>query len=96
MTALYSVALVVGALAFLVWVAATAVANTVAGWEGIDPEARFGMIGRSVVAGIVGFGMAGMSASFGGWTSVLAFLAAVAGAVGLVVVAFWLGPEETP
>ena len=96
MTAVYGISLLIGAFALLVWIAATAVAHTVDGWDRIEPQERFGAVGRLVLGGVVGFGMAGMSASFGGWSPLLSFVGAVAGAAGLIAVAFWLGPEETP
>ena len=48
---------------------------------GADPDRRFGGRGRIAVAAISGFGLAGMSSSFGGWPTLLSFVAAVAAAV---------------
>ncbi len=96
MTALFGIPLLVGVVFMLYWVAATAVAGTVEGWESVDPEISFGKIGRFLLAGSVGFGMAGMSALYGGWPSVLAVVAGLAGGVGLIVVSTWLGPESKP
>jgi hypothetical protein len=42
---------------------------------------------------IIGFPMAGMSASFGGWPPALAFVGAVAGGIGMIVVARVFGPD---
>lgn len=89
----YAVALLVGFLMLLAWIVGVAVGTWVDGWESADPELRFGTVGRSIVAGIVGFGMAGMSASFGGWPPMLAIVGALAGAAALVVVARVFGPE---
>lgn len=44
---------------------------------------------RSLAAGVMGFGMAGMSASYAGWGAGLAIAAAVAGGAGLAAVARW-------
>jgi len=94
MTALFGTTLLAGVLALIVWIAATAIAQSVAGWEGLDPESRFGPVGRSALAALLGFGMAGMSASFGGWSPVLALVGALAGAAALVAVGLWLGPKD--
>lgn len=64
MVAVYAIALAVGVLALLVWIALRGVAANVPAWENSDPEQRFGMGGRRVVAGLVGFGLAGLSAEF--------------------------------
>ncbi|MDH3607069.1 MAG: hypothetical protein OER12_08730 [Acidimicrobiia bacterium] len=81
MRAVFGLALAVGFLAVLGWIAAVAVADSVDGWEGVDPDARFGLNGRRVVAGVLGFGMAGLSAAYAGWPIALAIGAAVAGAL---------------
>jgi hypothetical protein len=95
MTALFGTILLIGVLALLAWVAATGVAHSVGGWDGVDPENRFGSLGRSVLAALLGFGMAGMSASFAGWSPMLSLIGALAGAAVLVAVGFWLGPART-
>lgn len=94
MTALFGVPLLVGFLLMCVWIAATAVAATVEGWEGVDPEHRFGRKGRFVLAGMIGFGMAGISALYAGWPHPLAVGAGVLGIIGLIGVSIWLGPES--
>ena len=66
-------------------------------WEGkdhLDPERRFGARGRDVVAATLGFGLGGMSASFGGWNTGLAVVGAVAGGVIAVLVGRYLGVED--
>ncbi|GMQ93104.1 MAG: hypothetical protein BMS9Abin12_0581 [Acidimicrobiia bacterium] len=93
MTALFGIPLLLGFLLMAVWIAATAVAATVDGWESVDPERRFGRTGRFALAGIIGFGMAGISALYAGWPSLLAVGAGFAGTVGLILVSIWLGPE---
>ncbi len=62
MTPVYAIVLIVGVIGLLVWVAMTAVGETVEGWRGVDPEARFGVRGRFALAAALGFGLAGMSA----------------------------------
>ncbi len=94
MTWIYAVALFVGALMALGWVVGVAIGTWVDGWEFIDPERRFGGFGRALVAGLIGFGMAGMSASYGGWPPVLAFCGAGVGALAMVAVARYFGPEN--
>ena len=82
---------------FVRWVGGTAApgaAATVEGWGRVDPDHRFGRTGRFVVAGLFGFGMAGISALYAGWPHLLAVGAGVLGAAGLVGVSVWLGPES--
>jgi len=93
MVPVYAISLFLGFLLLLAWIVGVAVGSWVEGWEFADPERRFGATGRSVVAGVVGFGMAGMSASFGGWPPALAILGALAGALAMVVVARFFGPD---
>ena len=94
MTALFGIPLFIGILLMVAWIAATAVAATVRGWERVDPELRFGRTGRLVLAGVIGFGMAGISALYAGWSSPLAVGAGLAGIAGLIGVSIWLGPES--
>ncbi len=94
MTALFGIPLLIGFALMLAWIAATAVAATVEGWERVDPEHRFGRTGRFVLAGTIGFGMAGISALYAGWPHFLAVGAGLAGIAGLIGVSIWLGPES--
>lgn len=94
MTTLFGIPLLIGFLLMVGWIATTAVATTVEGWDRVDPEHLFGRTGRFVVAGLFGFGMAGMSALYAGWPNLLAVGAGVLGAVGLIGVSVWLGPES--
>lgn len=94
MTVLYAITLIFGLIALLLWVAATAVAASVEGWSFVDPEDRFGASGRMVVASLVGFGMAGMSASFAGWNPGQVVGAAIAGVLFAAFAARYLGPES--
>ena len=93
MTALYAIVLALGVVALLSWIAATSVAATVEGWEGVDPERRFGARGRLAVASLMGFGLAGMSATFTGWSTGVSAISAIAGAVIAAVAARFLGPQ---
>lgn len=94
MNGVYGVAVVVGFLSLLAWIALTAVAANVPGWDRHDPERTVGPWGRRAIAGTMGFGMAGLSASFAGWPSAAAFVAAVVGAVGLSLTVEWLAPDR--
>ncbi len=94
MVPIYALATAAGLVALLVWIALTVFANTVAGRQSVDPERRFGSIGRLGVAAVFGFGLAGMSASFAGWPWFAALAAALAGAIGAGLVARYLGPES--
>jgi len=93
MTALFGLPLLAGFILMVAWVAAEAVSEQVEGWNSVSPEQRFGKVGRYVLAGLLGFGMAGISALYGGWPELLAVAAGIAGAIGLVVVSTVLGPE---
>lgn len=63
MVKVYAVVLVIGVIALLGWIMARAFSVNI-DRPSLDPEARFGVAGRRVVAAMVGFGMAGMSAEF--------------------------------
>lgn len=81
MVKVYAVVLSVGIVALIGWIFARSFA-TGTDRARVDPESRFGIRGRRVVAAAVGFGMGGMSAEFSprnlSWP--VALLAAVAGA----------------
>ncbi|GMQ84511.1 MAG: hypothetical protein BMS9Abin07_0075 [Acidimicrobiia bacterium] len=91
---IYATTLALGFLALLVWIGSVAVAAWVDGWEFADPEQRFGEKGRLLVAAAVGFGMAGMSATFAGWSPVLATAAALVGGAALAAVARVFAPAQ--
>lgn len=61
MVKVYAVTLTLGAIALIAWIFAIYVGNERQSW---DPDRRFGLAGRRLVAGLVGFGLAGMSAEF--------------------------------
>ncbi|MBT8215574.1 MAG: hypothetical protein KJO17_01845 [Acidimicrobiia bacterium] len=81
MRALFAIALGVGFLGLLGWIVTSAVAASVDGWEGIDPDERLGTNGRTAVAGVFGFGMAGLSAAYAGWPTAATAGAAIVGAI---------------
>ena len=91
MIPVYAISVVLGAVGVLVWIFLGVTSSSVKGKADLDPEERFGTIGRSVVAAVVGFGLGGMSASFAGWSTFLALLGAVAGAVLMTAAARYLG-----
>ena len=93
MTTLYSIVLAIGTVALILWIVGVAAAAMVDAWASWDPDVRFGSTGRSVVAFVLGFGLAGMSSAFAGWATALTLVAAIVGGVMLVGVARWLGPE---
>lgn len=86
MVAAYAVVLVVGVVALVAWILTRSL-RPGGPW---DPEQRFGIAGRRVVAALVGFGMAGMSAEFSPrdlpWPAALALAAA-----GAVAAAWYAG-----
>ena len=87
---------VLGFLGVLVWTYLGITSSAVEGKQDLDPEARYGANGRRVVAGVLGFGLGGMSASFAGWASGPAVLAAIGGAALMIVAAQYLGFEDEP
>ncbi|MDJ0924770.1 MAG: hypothetical protein QNJ77_09415 [Acidimicrobiia bacterium] len=93
MIPVYAVFVAVGFLALLTWVFLALTAGSVAGKESLDPEQRYGPRGRYLVAGLLGFGLGGMSASFGGWGGT-ALVAAIGGAALMVGGASFLGVDE--
>ena len=81
MRAVFAIALGVGFFGLLGWIVASAVASSVDGWERIEPDERLGINGRTAVAGVFGFGMAGLSAAYAGWPAAAAAGAAIVGAI---------------
>jgi hypothetical protein len=86
MVKVYAIALVVGVIGLLVVILGGSLAENLAR-EGVDPGRKLGKPGRAVIGGLVGFGMAGISAEFAPldlqWPSafVLALVGAAAGAI---------------
>lgn len=94
MVKIYAVSLVVGVVALVVWVMAKAFSENIER-PSFDPELRFGLVGRRMVAALVGLGMAGLSAEFSPreipWP--LGLLLAVAGAGAATWYAGWADRE---
>ncbi|HEX5696374.1 MAG TPA: hypothetical protein VFZ15_08300 [Acidimicrobiia bacterium] len=89
MVKIYSIALALGFVGLLVVILGGAFADNL-GREEADPSRSLGVIGRSVIGGLVGFGMAGLSAEFSTfdltWQTAL-----LVAALGAVVGALWAG-----
>ncbi len=85
----YAIVLVVGLCLLIAWVLTHAHAINESKTR-LDPDSRIGPMGRRLVGGLVGFGMAGLSAEFSPrgipWQGSL-ILALVAG----VVLQWWAG-----
>ena len=93
MTAVFAGVLVIGLLLLVAWIILTAVSGMVDGAARFDPDRWAGRASRVIVAYLVGFGMAGMSAAFGGWEDLAAIAAAGVGGLALAGVSVWLGPR---
>lgn len=95
MVKIYAVVLVVGIVALLGWIMLRAFSVNI-DRPSIDPEQRFGVPGRRVVAALVGFGVAGMSAEFSprGITWPVALVLAVAGAAAAAWYAGWVDRDD--
>lgn len=78
----YAITLAVGVVGLLVVILGGALAENL-GREGSDPGRRLGAGGQAIVGGLVGFGMAGLSAELSTFDPVwqVALLIAIAGAV---------------
>ncbi len=96
MIAIYAICTILGVVALVGWVALGMAASAGEAKDRLDPEIRFGERGRMVVAAVLGFGFAGMSASFAGWNSGVTMVAALAGGGIAVLAARYLGVEEDP
>jgi len=92
MTTVFAVVLAIGLILLVAWIVLVAVSAMVDGAARVDPDRWAGVPGRVIVAYLVGFGMAGMSAAFGGWSDLAAIAAAVVGGLALAGIAVWLGP----
>ena len=93
MTPIYAIATLVGVGGLIAWALLRGI-RADGSYARFDPEARFGERGRMTVAGVTGFGLAGMSSTFAGWSTVLTVIAAVGGAALVAVIARSLGPER--
>lgn len=63
MRTVYAVVLAIGTVALVGWIVAHSGARNVEN-DAFDPEIRWGLTGRRIVAGLFGFGLAGTSAEF--------------------------------
>lgn len=91
MIAVYAVCIVLGVVGALAWIYLGLISTVVDGKAAVDPETRFGFTGRAVVAGLLGFGLGGMSTSFAGWNTGWALIGAIGGVVLMVIAARFLG-----
>lgn len=89
MTTVFAVVLVIGILALIGWMVAHSLAVSQERPDR-DPEERFGTRGRRVVAGLVGFGMAGMSADFAA-IDLSAPVVVILAVLGAAAAAWWAG-----
>lgn len=80
MVKVYAICLALGVIGLLVVVLGGAFAENV-GRPERDPGRRIGVVGRSLIGGLLGFGMAGMSVEFSVWdlSWQTALLVAIAG-----------------
>lgn len=93
MTALYAIATLAGTLLLFAWIVSAALSAGAGEAARFDGAARFGLRGRIAIAGLLGFGLAGMSATFAGWAIAPAAVAAIAGAAALAGYAVWDGRQ---
>ena len=91
MIPVYALLLSIGIVALLAWIVMAALATNLEGWDWLHPDNGLGETGKAVIAGMVGGGMAGISAEFAGWSPALGIGAAVLGAAAAVVFARALG-----
>lgn len=87
MIPVYALLLSIGIVALLAWIVMAALASNLEGWDWLHPDNGIGETGKAVVAGMVGGGMAGISAEFAGWSTALALGAAIVGAIAAIVFA---------
>jgi hypothetical protein len=88
----YAIVLAAGVVLLVAWIFATYLGSNVVEWKRFDPEERLGKPGRRMVGGLVGFGIAGMSAEFSpfdlSWP--IGLVLAVVGASAMVIYAGWV------
>jgi hypothetical protein len=96
MVKVYAIVLSVGVGLLIAWIFARYLAGNVTTWKGLDPDSRTGTIGRRMVAALVGFGLAGMSAEFSpfdiSWP--LGLVLALVGGTALAWYAGWVDRSE--
>ncbi len=91
MEAVFAISLATGLVLMIAWILFSANASGPRSSEtAFDPEKKYGVPGRRVVGGLVGFGMGGLSAAYGSAdlsAPVVITLACVAGLVAI----WWSG-----
>jgi hypothetical protein len=96
MVKVYAVSLVMGVVGLLVIILGGAFAESL-GRESRDPGERIGVGGRSAIAGLTGFGMAGLSAEFStfdlSWPAAL--IVALGGAVAAALWAWFVSRPKS-
>lgn len=97
MVKVYAVVLAVGVVALIAWIFVRYLGGNAPSLQRFDPETRLGRRGRQVVAALVGFGMAGMSAEFSprAITWPVALVLAMLGAGAAVWYAGWVDRTKT-
>jgi len=95
MTLFYGLILLLGATLAGVWLVMVALSGSVDGWEHVNPELTWGERGRFVVAGLIGFGMAGISMLYTTWPEFLSVVGGIVGAAVLIVVSRYFGPTTS-
>lgn len=95
MVKVYAVVLIAGIVLLFGWIIARAFAVNIER-SSLDPEQRFGVAGRRVVAAMVGVGMAGMSAEFSplGIPWPVALVLALLGGVAAAWYAGWVDRDD--
>ncbi|MCB1246509.1 MAG: hypothetical protein KDB69_04525 [Acidimicrobiia bacterium] len=96
MTLLFGVVLLVGIGLGGVWLVGVAMAAGVEDAERFDPERRFGATGRMVIAGMIGFSLGGFATLYTTLPPVTSLLSAMLGAVAMVGIARFFGPQQSP
>ena len=90
----YWLTLAVGFGTLILWIFLQGMADADA-WARLDPEVRFPQA-KLVVAGLVGFGIAGLSSSYGGWGAGFSIGAAAVGAGAAAWYAATVEPSGLP
>ena len=87
----YWIAFAVGLTALIVWIFMRGLAHAEV-LVRFDPEQRVPNL-KLAVAGLLGFGMAGLSSSYAGWEPALTIVGALAGAVAAAGYAKWVDQD---
>lgn len=95
MNGVYGLSLVVGLIALVAWIFIGGFSESDDGGPA-HPDERFGATGRGVVAGLTAFGIGGLSASYGGWPTAAAIMAALVAALVFAAYAYRYDPGSEP